>query len=420
MCDPIVRMFYSNIIEHDLDESYLKSSFFGIVVKVTPEVIAKVLGIPLVEAPSVSDLEITFELLDRVSIDLWGEVRGFCPRIAKEGDCECLARLAIPDKIPKCPLTRFTNPSLDYSTLKTKTLLRGRGDNEASENSAKAMYSIFNVISTDEFRRITTCTSAKEAWDILQVTHEGTSAVKVSKLQMLTSRFETIRMDDHKTFREFHAKLMDIVNSNFNPGEPISNSKVVRKILRSLPKRFRAKVTAIEESKDVESLKIDELVGSLQTFEMTLVSPRKAKEIALKAIKEESLSSESEDDEKMSEVELTKFAKNFKNSIGKEKKMEKGVKKELKFECFKCGGKGHYAFECPSKKKDKNAMQVTWSDSESNQSSEKESNRSDECTNFIAFVASVNEEPFLKEASSESSDSNDDDMSFDTTYETLH
>ena len=79
---------------------------------------------------------------------------------------------------------------------------------------------------------------------------------------------------------------------------------------------------------------------------MTLVSPRKTKEIALKAIKEESLSSESEDDEKMSEVELTKFAKNFKymkfrkakkesndgkkwrNSIGKEKKIEKGVKKK--------------------------------------------------------------------------------------------
>ncbi|KAJ9692515.1 hypothetical protein PVL29_011529 [Vitis rotundifolia] len=75
-CALIVRMFYSNIIEHDLDESYLQSSLFGIVVKVTPEIIAEVLGIPLVEAPSVCDLEITSELLDRVSIDLWGEVRG--------------------------------------------------------------------------------------------------------------------------------------------------------------------------------------------------------------------------------------------------------------------------------------------------------------------------------------------------------
>ncbi|RVW20082.1 hypothetical protein CK203_116502 [Vitis vinifera] len=72
-CAPIVRMFYSNIIEHDLDESYLQSSLFGIVVKVTPKIIAEVLGIPLVQAPSVSDLEITSDLLDRVSIDLWGE-----------------------------------------------------------------------------------------------------------------------------------------------------------------------------------------------------------------------------------------------------------------------------------------------------------------------------------------------------------
>ncbi|RVW87746.1 hypothetical protein CK203_044011 [Vitis vinifera] len=61
----------------------------------------------------------------------------------------------------------------------------------------------FNAISTDEFRRIATCTSAKEAWDILQVTHEGTNAVKVSKLQMLTSRFETIRMEIMRTLESF-------------------------------------------------------------------------------------------------------------------------------------------------------------------------------------------------------------------------
>ena len=184
-----------------------------------------------------------------------------------------------------------------------------RGENEASENNVKVMYSIFNAISTNEFHRIATCTSAKKVWDILQVTHEGTNIVKMFNLQMLTSRFETIRMDDHETFGEFHAKLIDIVNSSFNLSEPISNSKVVRKILGSLLERFRAKVTAIEESKHVDSLKIDELVGSFQTFEMTLVSLRKAKGIALKVIREESLSSKSEDDEKMSECELTKFAK---------------------------------------------------------------------------------------------------------------
>lgn len=57
-------MFYSNIIEHDLDESYLKSSLFGIVVKVTLEVVVEVLGILLVDAPSIIELEITSELLE--------------------------------------------------------------------------------------------------------------------------------------------------------------------------------------------------------------------------------------------------------------------------------------------------------------------------------------------------------------------
>nr|CAN69096.1 hypothetical protein VITISV_025437 [Vitis vinifera] len=57
-------------------------------------------------------------------------MEGFCPRIAKGGDCECLARLAIPDKIPKCPLTQLFYSYSDYLTLKTKTLLRGREEAE--------------------------------------------------------------------------------------------------------------------------------------------------------------------------------------------------------------------------------------------------------------------------------------------------
>ena len=56
---------------------------------------------------------------------------------------------------------------------------------------------------------------------------------------MLTTRFDSINMEEHEAFGEFHAKLMDTVNSSFNLGESIPNSKVVRKILRSLLKKFR-------------------------------------------------------------------------------------------------------------------------------------------------------------------------------------
>ena len=120
-------------------------------------------------------------------------------------------------------------------------------------------------------------------------------------------------------------------------------------------------------------------------------------------------------------------AKKWNNSMGKsnvkDKNKDKSVKKDLEVECFKCGGKGHYATECPSKKKGKKALQVTWSDTKSCQYSEKESNASEECTNFIAFMASVIDEPLKNEAlsdSCESSDSNGDEMSFDSTYETLY
>ena len=61
-------------------------------------------------------------------------------------------------------------------------------------------------------------------------------------------------MDDDESFNEFYAKLKDIVNSVFNLGEQIPEPKIVRKILRSLPERFHAKITDVEESKDLDSI----------------------------------------------------------------------------------------------------------------------------------------------------------------------
>ena len=83
----------------------------------------------------------------------------------------------------------------------------------------------------------------------------------------MTSRFESIRMSYDESFDEFYAKLNDIVNSTFNLGEVYNQPKIVRKILRSLTEDFRLKVTAITESKDVDSILVDELVESLQSFE---------------------------------------------------------------------------------------------------------------------------------------------------------
>ena len=93
--------------------------------------------------------------------------------------------------------------------------------------------------------------------------HEDTKGVKINKLQQLTTRFESIRMSDGECFDEFYAKLNDIVNFAYNLGKIYDQPKMIRKILRSLIEDFRPKVIAITESKDVDSILVDELVGSL-------------------------------------------------------------------------------------------------------------------------------------------------------------
>ena len=85
----------------------------------------------------------------------------------------------------------------------------------------------------------------------METTYEGTKKVKDTKLQMLTTRFEELRMSEDESFDSFYSKLNKVVIDKFNLVEKTEDSKVVRKILRSLLESFHAKVTAIEESKDI-------------------------------------------------------------------------------------------------------------------------------------------------------------------------
>ena len=133
-------------------------------------------------------------------------------------------------------------------------------------------------------------------------TYEGTKAVKDSKLQRLTTSFEEIKMEEDKSFDEFYAKLKDIVNSTFNLKETISEPKIVRNVLRSLLERFHAKITMIEELKDIDKIPLTELVGNLQTYELGLTRIKKSsksKSIALKAKSSDTDESSDDEDSKM-------------------------------------------------------------------------------------------------------------------------
>ena len=114
--------------------------------------------------------------------------------------------------------------------------------------NSRVLNALFSAVTNEEFKKISHTEIAKEAWTILKTTYEGTKAVKDSKLQRLTTSFEEIKMEEDESFDEFYAKLKDIVNSAFNLGETIPEPKIVRKVLKSLPKRFHSKIATIEES----------------------------------------------------------------------------------------------------------------------------------------------------------------------------
>ena len=106
----------------------------------------------------------------------------------------------------------------------------------------------------------------------METTYEGTKKVKDAKLQMLTTRFEELKMSKDESSDSFYGKLNEVVIGKLNLGEKTQDSKVVRKILRSLPESFRARVIAIEESKDLDEIKVQKLIGSFQMYELSLPS----------------------------------------------------------------------------------------------------------------------------------------------------
>ena len=172
------------------------------------------------------------------------------------------------------------------------------------------------MVTNEEFKKLSSTKTAKEPWTILQTTYEGTKAVKDSKLQSLTTSFEEIKMGEDKSFDEFYAQLNDIVNFAFNLGETIPKPKIVRKVLKYLPERFHAKITTIEESKDIDQIPLTELIGNLQTYELGLSRIRKSsksKSMALKAKSSDIDESSYDGDSKMKSYITKQFKKFIKN-----------------------------------------------------------------------------------------------------------
>ena len=129
--------------------------------------------------------------------------------------------------------------------------------------------------------------------------------------------FEEIKIQENESFDEFYAKLKDIVNSTFNLGETILEPKIVRKVLKFLLERFHAKITTIEESKDIDEIPLTGLIGNLQTYQLGLTrigKSSKSKSMALKAKSSDTDESSDNEDSQMKSYFTRQFKRFMKNA----------------------------------------------------------------------------------------------------------
>ena len=121
-------------------------------------------------------------------------------------------------------------------------------------------------------------------------------------------------MSEDEIFDSFYGKLNEVVIGKFNSGEKTKESKIVRKILWSLLESLRAKVTINEESKDLDEIRIQKIISSLQTYDLSLPSQRKIKSLTLKTIDERVEAQDSSDEDEV-EKEVAYLTKNFRKFL---------------------------------------------------------------------------------------------------------
>jgi hypothetical protein len=200
-------------------------------------------------------------------------------------------------------------------------------------------------------------------------------------------------MLENETFDEFYTRINDLKSSMVSLGKRVSDVELIKKILRSLPERFRIKETAIEESKDLDSMKIEELVGSLQTYEYSLPPVKKTKGMTFKTTKSRVSSDEDSDNEEEDEDELAmianrinklikidKFIEGLRETPSEAEQEEEEKEDPRGHRCCECSSFGYMRTECANLKQAKGKAYIATLSDEFEKEEES-------IENFLACVA---------------------------------
>ncbi|XP_073138113.1 uncharacterized protein [Henckelia pumila] len=221
----------------------------------------------------------------------------------------------------------------------------------------KAKNYLFQVIDRSILETILCKDTSKEIWDSMKKKFQGSARAKRQQLQALRTEFETYRMKSGESFSDFFSRTLAIVGKMRAFGEKIEDVDVVEKILYLLTPKFNYVVCAIEESKNIDLLSIDELQGSLLVQETKLLQQDNA-ELALKVSSE--YSNQGSGGRGSNNNNRGRGRGNYgyqQNQHQQNQHQDRGrgrggyrpkLVDKTNVECYRCHEYGHYKSECPS------------------------------------------------------------------------
>ena len=155
---------------------------------------------------------------------------------------------------------------------------------EMKKLDCKARVLLHQCVAAPIFQKISKAVTAKEVWEILQNGYGNSGKLKKLKLQSLRRQYELLSMTEKETVAEYFCRLQVITNAMRACDENIEDNKIVEKVLRTLTPRFDHIVVAIEESKDLDVMTIEELQNSLETHEQRVNERKNGKKVTEQAL----------------------------------------------------------------------------------------------------------------------------------------
>ena len=219
---------------------------------------------------------------------------------------------------------------------------------EAKKKDCKALFYNHQCMENKVFEKIVDSDSSKEAWDTLMKYFSGDDKVKKIRLQSLRRQYELLQMKNEEKIEDYFSFVLTITNQMNICGETLSDKSVMEKILSTLPSQFDHLVITIEEAKDLNEVKIEELQGALEAHERKMTGRKEEKD------EEQALLARFMQEESKKEFWKKRKGKNHQkhgdkpksSKSGGESSKNQGKKDKRKVQCFNCEKYGHYASEC--------------------------------------------------------------------------